>query len=213
MLTSKEFKISMSTEQRDNVVRLMKTTGIIDRADFFAALLESFEKPSEENKAQFSDVPISEYDGLSEQQLIENAKRKISESMFIHKAIVTEAKKIHRSGSNKTLAGTEKLRSSNDEIFQQIHELVQEQIKTNENASDWAKQRNINTSWIQCGGQEDEFGRSTHINLYNFKTVKQYLQMYGTEIDAHHTKFEISGTHNMKVPNELKRREKRRNAE
>jgi hypothetical protein len=207
-----EFRLTnLSKTLHDEIGSMKKQTGCANNKEFFDKAVEALkEKINNKGSADFNfnETPLDDYDGLSEKELVQKAQSNMTIEVLAQKAVLSEAKRLHRANSPTTMQGTARQRATNAEVQQQIHELVQSRMTLNEQAKDWTEQRYINTSWVQKGGNEDDYGRSLSENLFNFKSVKQYLDSHKDDIEQHHRTLGIMKNHNMRVPKELKRREK-----
>lgn len=208
-----EFRLTNIPKTLHDKIGLMREqTDSANNKELLIKALEALEEKMNHNKnsadLDFSEVPLDDYDGLSEKELVQKAQNNMAIEVLSQKAILSEAKRLYRANQPTTLQGNARQRATNNEVQTRIHELVQNRITLNEQANDWTEQRYINTSWVQKGGNEDDYGRSLSENLFNFKSVKQYLDSHKDEIEQHHRTLGIMKSHNMRVPKELKRREK-----
>ena len=207
-----EFRVAgISKTLRDKVGLLKKQTGCDNRKLLEKALEALEEKMNNKDKTDgptFNDNPLDDYNGHSEKELVEMAQEGMTINVLVQKAVISEAKRLYRANQTTTRQGNVRQRQTNGEVQQKIHALVQKRMTLNEQANDWTEQRYINTSWVQKGGEEDEYGRSLSENMFNFKSVKQYLDSHKDEIEQQHRTLGIMKNHNMRVPKELKRREK-----
>lgn len=207
-----EFRLTNLTKTLHDKIGLMrKQTGSANNKELFIKALEALEAKMNHKGSpdfDFNEIPLDDYDGLSEKELVQKAQNNISIEVLAQKAVVSEAKRLYRANSPTTMQGTARQRATNNEVQEKIHALVQSRMALNEQANDWTEQRYINTSWVQKGGSEDDYGRSLSENVFNFKSVKQYLDSHKDEIEQHHRTLGITKNHNMRVPKELKRREK-----
>jgi len=208
-----EFRLTNIPKTLHDKIGLMKEqTDSANNKELLIKALEALEEKMN-NKGStdfdFNETPLDDYDGLSEKELVQKAQSNhMTIEVLAQKAIISEAKRLYRANQPTTLQGTTRQRATNSEVQQQIHTLVQNRMTLNEQANDWTEQRYINTSWVQKGGNEDDYGRSLSENLFNFKSVKQYLDSHKDDIERHHRTLGITKNHNMRVPKELKRREK-----
>jgi hypothetical protein len=206
--TGKDFRVQMTAAMQQDERELMEQSGCNNRKELLTLAFNALK--NELNGRQYDNIewgntPLESYNGLSEKDLVEEAQINMSFDTLIQKAILTEAKRLYRANQPVTTQGTKRKQATNTEVLSQIHYLVQERMRLNEQAGDWTEQRFINTSWVQQGGREDEIGRSLGKNLFNFKSVKQYLDLHAHEIEQHHNSLNISENHNRKVIKELKR--------
>lgn len=204
----KDFRVQMTDKERDELLNLMTKHGITERSEFFRLMLQTMQsvnKSTQPTQPSFDDKPMPDYDGLSEQQIVDKAIEKVGVDFLTRSGIVAEAKKMYRGEQTLTAQGKPRQRASNGDVFKQIDNLVKERMRLNNEATDWTEKRNINTAWVQKGGKEDEFGRSLGESYFAFSTVKKYFDIHGEEIAKHHNQLEITPTHNMRVPKALKK--------
>lgn len=211
----KDFRVQLSDDRQQKLIEIQKKESINGYSELLDFLLGLYEKTQVDfsftthlDELGFSDEPLEDYNNLSEKQVVEHVVKNIPFEYFVKKAILSEAKRAYWQTTELTKEGKERGRSTSFDIQARIHELVQKRMKQNEEADHWIEQRRITTSWLQCGGEEDEFGRIKKESVFNFRAVKEYFNQHSDEIEAHHKKFNIDEYHNMKVPKELKKRAK-----
>ena len=213
-----EFRVTALTDSMEaQITDLKNKIGLSKNKDLLEFLLQTAQQSLDNDHnvpvAEFTidDLPLNselllaDYDNLTEYDLVAKAVDKIGLNQFIQNAIMTESKKVHSGDKPLTSSGKIRIKTSSAAILNRLKVIVDEQITANNNTDDKVNMRHINAGWLMTGGICDELGRPGP-NKYNYKTCARYIQSRADELDEHHNRLGLSGTHKMWVVNELKRK-------
>jgi len=196
-----------SVELATNIKASAKRAGLSSAEYVYNALLNACQAGAGlvGDALSFDSIPLDDYDGKSEAELVNLALSDTTLLELAKKCLVTEAKRRYQGNKATNRDGSERLRDTADGVQSKLHALATAQMLVNDKAQNWWEKRAINTSWLQKGGKEDEYARTTgEQNIYGFQSVKVYLDVHADAIQAHHDKHGIKGNWNQKVSNKLK---------